>query len=328
MHALPYYVVYCCIILLYSKLSAMLRKLWFSRSKSHSSKGDSSNQVSGSTDTGIVELHSTSKAVQTGTVEVHVMAVQTELGDHETVEHNLLTPLPNSLMISIPLQYYLSVKLESVSQLSKCMRSMKCIKNWFVLSCDLEPSVCDVKLVKVCEKIVITLEVTTSMQWFVLFPSLCIECTDTKFNGLPSVITSITDLQVILIYLNQNRLCVGIADPQFVPVTSKCKGVFTNKLGRYTILCMFDYGCKIFVQVKWLLTLITSSWLYATAFCEWLLSNSSVDICSACRYMFSCYICLACSNFRKGYLYSKLKSTANHTESQEAAAVAVSSHVN
>lgn len=110
---------------------------------------------------------------------------------------------------------------------------MKCIKNWFLLSCDLEPTVCNVKLVKVCEKIVITLEVTTSMQWFVSFPTLRIDCTDAKFNDLPSIIASITDLKKILTYLNESRLCTGIADPRFAPVTSKCKGSFKDKSGNY-----------------------------------------------------------------------------------------------
>ena len=84
---------------------------------------------------------------QTDTVEVHA-------------SQNLLTPLANSMLVSIPLQYYLSVKLESLSQFSNCLRSMKCIENWFVLSCDLETSI---KLVKVCEKIMITLEITANM---------------------------------------------------------------------------------------------------------------------------------------------------------------------
>lgn len=209
----------------------MPRKLRFATKKSHSSKGDKhSDQDSIAVQTDTVELFTT--GVQTDTVEVCTTAVQTEIDHQESGGQHLLTPLPNSLIISIPLQYYLSIKLESVTQLSKCVRSMKCIENWFVLSCDLESNV---KLVKVCEKIVITLEVTANMQWFVSFPSVRIECADVKFNGLPSVITSIIDLQTILRFLNEFKLCLGVADPRFGPVTSKCKGVFRDKSGKFLL---------------------------------------------------------------------------------------------
>lgn len=89
------------------------------------------------TQTDTVEVYTTE--IQTDTVTVCMTAVQTEPCNHESGEQNLLTPLPNSMIISIPLQYYLSVKLESVSQLSNSLRSMKCIKNWFVLSFKLQP---------------------------------------------------------------------------------------------------------------------------------------------------------------------------------------------
>ena len=50
--------------------------------------------------------------------------------------------------------------------------------------------------------------------------------------------------------------------------------------------------------------------------CEWLLSESSADTCSTC------------SSYKKSYLYSKLRSLTNQTQSKLDAACAVTSHVN
>lgn len=92
----------------------MPRKLQFFTRKSHSAKGDDLNQASGSTEKEAVKLHSTAvqtdivevctTEIQMDTVEMCTTAVQTEIHNHGPGERNFLTPLPNSLAISIPLQ--------------------------------------------------------------------------------------------------------------------------------------------------------------------------------------------------------------------------------
>ena len=83
-------------------------------------------------------------------------------------------------------------------------------------------------LLSFSEKIVIIFEILSNLTWSVCFPSTRIECNVPRFSDLPSLITCINDLQIIL---NQSKLCLGIADAQFAPVTSKCKGVFKDKSG-------------------------------------------------------------------------------------------------
>ena len=177
--------------------------------------------------TDIVDVCTTE--VQTDVVELCTTAVQTEDSQASRTQ-NLLTPVPNSLVVSVPLQYFYMVKLESVGQLSKCLSSIKCIHDWY-FSGELEPS--HIKLVKITEKIVINFEITPNMHWSVCFPSTHIGCDLPKFKALPSAITCISDLQKILMFLNQQKLCLGISDPQFAPVTSKCKGVFLDKSGKF-----------------------------------------------------------------------------------------------
>ena len=175
--------------------------------------------------TDFIELCSTD--VQTDTVELCTTAVQTEC-DQASETQNLLTPVSNSLPVSLPLLCFYMMKLESIEHLRKCLSSIKSIENWF-FSCELEPSC--IKLFRISEKIVIVFEILPNLHWSVCFPSICFECGVPKFSDLPSVITCISDLQKILKFLNETKLCLGISDARFAPVTSKCKGVFKDKSG-------------------------------------------------------------------------------------------------
>ena len=168
-----------------------------------------------------------SSYAQTDVVELCAAAVQTECDPPSQVQ-NLLTPVSNSLPISIPLLYFYMMKIESIKHLRKCLSSIKCIENWF-FSCELDDTF--IKLFKISEKIVIIFEILSNLTWSVCFPSTRIECNIPRFSDLPSLITCINDLQIILKFLNQSKLCLGIADAQFAPVTSKCKGVFKDKSG-------------------------------------------------------------------------------------------------
>ena len=71
------------------------------------------------------------------------------------------------------------------------------------------------------------------MHWSVCLPRTRIDCSALQFNSLSPAITCIDDLQGILTSINQMKLCVGISDPEFAPVAAKCKGIFTDRSGKY-----------------------------------------------------------------------------------------------
>ena len=173
-----------------------------------------------------VNLEVCSVAIQTDAVEIPETAAK-EIGQ---ASENMLTPLAHSLSVSVPLQYFYGMKVQSTVHLSKVLNSMKCIDGWFVLSH--EPGCNALKLVRVNGNSVLTLQITSDMCWSVSLQSTQIDCSASRFNALSPHITCITDLQGILKHLNQSKLCVGISDPQFAPVTAKCKGIFTDRSGK------------------------------------------------------------------------------------------------
>ena len=96
--------------------------------------------------TDFVELCSTD--AQTDTIELCTVAIQTECNQVSEAQ-NLLTPVSNSLPISLPLIYFYMMKLESIEHLCKCLSSIKSIENWF-LEIDLVCEVCVYVCVSVC----------------------------------------------------------------------------------------------------------------------------------------------------------------------------------
>ena len=56
------------------------------------------------------------------------------------------------------------------------------------------------------------------------------------------------DLQAILMVLYQSKLCLGISDPGFAPVTSKCKGVFKDRLGKCDIPMHVSFTTYIYTS--------------------------------------------------------------------------------
>lgn len=141
----------------------------------------------------------------------------------------MLTPIHNLQIVSIPLHYYFSVKLTPVIQLSNCLRKVKCTEDWFMLLCEIDS--CEVKLVKIIEHATLTLKVTADLQWSVHFPNKQTLSKTNQLCNLPTIITFLSDLKAILIFLNQWKLCLGIVDTRFAPVISKCKGIFRDIAG-------------------------------------------------------------------------------------------------
>ena len=57
------------------------------------------------------------------------------------------------------------------------------------------------------------MEVLSDLQWNVVVPNKRLIPNNIMFNGLPSTITTIKDLQLVLNFLNGCTICSGNADP-------------------------------------------------------------------------------------------------------------------
>jgi len=170
------------------------------------------------------EVQTESKEVQTEPVKI------SPAEDSSTLSENLLTPSSRSLLVSLPLQHFFEKKFNSTSQLSKAMNSLKCLHDWFSLSYDSECS--KLKLVRITDKGAMTLEISYDMQWSISISRARVDCSSPQFAVLPTTISSISELQTVLTYVNQRKFCLGIADPQFAPVAAQCKGVFKDRSGK------------------------------------------------------------------------------------------------
>jgi len=83
------------------------------------------------------------------------------------------------------------------------------------------------------------LEITSDMHWCVSVSRVRIACSVPQFSHVPASITCLNDLQQVLKCLNQMKLCRGIADPQFAPVTAKCKGILVDRTGKLSIVVIY-----------------------------------------------------------------------------------------
>ena len=68
---------------------------------------------------------------------------------------------------------------------------------------------------------VVTLDIILDMHCSVSLPQTQKDYSASQFNALYPYITYINDVQSILKCVNQSKLCVGISDLQFAPVTAK-----------------------------------------------------------------------------------------------------------
>ena len=168
------------------------------------------------------------RKVQTASKEVQTEPVKiSPVEDNAELVENLLTPSSRSLIVSLPLKYFFEKKVHSTVELSNALSSLKCLHDWFCLS--YEPESSTLKLVRITSKGAMTLEISYNMQWSLSVSRARINCSSAQFAILPSTITSISDLQIVLAFVNKRKVCLGISDPQFAPVTAKCKGVFMDR---------------------------------------------------------------------------------------------------
>jgi len=125
---------------------------------------------------------------------------------------------------------YFILKLESVHQLKLRLQNTKCLDNWFALHSEIDSEV--VKLVKIDEWNVFTVEVSSNLQWNVVVPNK--KFFPHMFNGLPSTITTMSDLQFVLNFLSGCTICSGNVDPKFAPIVAKSEGIFRDRTGLLT----------------------------------------------------------------------------------------------
>ena len=142
----------------------MPRKLRLSARKRHSSFTKAS-----AIDSEVDKLCTTgtqTDAVRFSSVDVSTVGVQTDdctAEENAQAPENLMTPIANSLFLSVPLRYFFELKVQSTVHLSQILNSMKCIE--IVLPYEAESRM--VKLVRVSDKCTISLEIASNMQWSV-----------------------------------------------------------------------------------------------------------------------------------------------------------------
>ena len=215
----------------------MPRKLHLSHKKSHSTtvSADHSNsgtafdvctQTSTDDERDTVDANTQTEEIQSRTTSSCGRATP------QTDTLHLMSPMPGSCVIRYPLEIFYSLKLESVYQLKQRLRNARCIDNWFVLPSDVQSDV--LKLVKMDDKQVFTVEVLPNLQWAVCIPNNQLK--SSCFKELPSTITAITQLQSILKFFSECTICSGNADPKFAPVVAKCKGLFKYRSGQLIYL--------------------------------------------------------------------------------------------
>jgi len=94
-------------------------------------------------------LQSCSNETQTDPECFHIThglkTVGTQTEDTVEVQKNLLTPSSCSMLVSIPMQHFLSIKAHSTIHLGKLLGSINCIESWFLLSCESESSTLKLK---------------------------------------------------------------------------------------------------------------------------------------------------------------------------------------
>ena len=226
---------------------------------------------------------------------------------------HLMSPLPGSCVVQYPLEIFCSLKLESVYQLKQRLQNTKCLNNWFPLRDEISSEV--VKLVKIDERKVFTVEVLSDLQWNAVVPNK--HLFPNMFNGLPSTITTIKDLQLVLSFLSGCTICSGNADPKFAPIVAKSKGIFKDRTGMldclYTVAIMiYNFlGSKINAYYDHQFHTIRHS------NCEWIvINNSDGSKCDVCK------------QYRISFLNGKLRILQNRLEEQECASYEASSHVN
>ena len=219
----------------------MPRKFQYTTKKSHrfASKNHGGEDNAVATQVETVETtetaQTTSSDVSTQTDDTLVGATEphsvTPLRGTTGMETHLMSPLVGSRIIQLPINMFYSLTVKSLSQLQQRLQNTRCIDGWFILPCDISCNL--LKLVKISDQVIYTVEISDDLQWSVCLPNSCLFVGAKIFQGkglLPRI-TSISDLQTLLLFLSQCTICCGNADTKFAPVVAKCKGIFKDRTG-------------------------------------------------------------------------------------------------
>ena len=92
--------------------------------------------------------------------------------------------------------------------------------------------VTNVQLVRVSEQDVFTVDIYSGMKWSLSIAGKYVPPSSAVFKDIPSAVTSLQELKEIFVYIERCTICKGNADPKFMPLVNKCKGVFKDRSGK------------------------------------------------------------------------------------------------
>ena len=147
------------------------------------------------------------------------------------IDQHLMSPLPGCRIVKIPLEIFLSQRILTLSQLHNRLVSLKCIQNWFLMGCSSQ-MVTSIQLMRVSGHDVMTMDICDSLRWSLSIAGNCVPSSSLVFKSVPSIVTSLDGLKEIVIYIDRCTVCKGNADPRFMPLVNKCKGVFKDRSGK------------------------------------------------------------------------------------------------
>lgn len=148
----------------------------------------------------------------------------------EVNHQHLMSPIPGSHIVKIPLEVFLSQRIVSLNQLHSRLASLKCVRDWFLMSCSNQMAT-NVRLVRVNGQDVLTLDICDQLKWSLNVAGNCVP-SSTLFTRIPSLITSLQDLEEVVAYIEKCVICKGNGDPKFMPLVTKCKGLFKDRNGK------------------------------------------------------------------------------------------------
>ena len=92
--------------------------------------------------------------------------------------------------------------------------------------------VANIQLVRVSGQDVLTMDICDSLRWSLNIAGNCVPSSSPVFKSVPSIVTSLNGLKEIVIYIDGCKICKGNADPRFMPLVNKCKGVFKDRYSK------------------------------------------------------------------------------------------------
>lgn len=130
-------------------------------------------------------------------------------------QQHLMSPIPGSHIVKIPLEVFLSQRIVSLNQLHSRLASLKCVQDWFLMSCSNQMAT-NVQLVRVNGQDVLTLDICDQLKWSLNVAGNCVP-SSTLFTRILSLITSLQDLEEVVAYIEKCVICKEMVIPSSCP---------------------------------------------------------------------------------------------------------------